>query len=163
MVTTFNPSTATSDAGAETLVSLRAHRAAHAGAGETVGLFGQYAIHQNNGHILANQDIEVLEYKRQNDKKHQLVDTNVFLPHGLKSNYFQSFRVLSNSCDDTMNVRPMHRLELEVDYDGYYMWTLASFSPTLRCRWILLRPEYQQAFMSRFAFVRLLFGFAFRL
>lgn len=115
MVTTFNPNTAISDAGAKTLSTLRAQRAAQAGSGETVALFGQYAIHQNNGLIMVNQDIEVLEYKRQNDKKHPLVDPNVLVPHVLKPSVFQSFRVLKNSCDDSMNRRPMHRLELEVD------------------------------------------------
>jgi hypothetical protein len=113
MVTSYNPDTAIQDPGSKTLVTLKTHRAAHAGPGETVGLFGQYAIHMNNGHIAVNQDIEVLEYKRQNDVKHTLVHPNIFEPHHLKS-VFQSFRVLSNSCDDPRNTRPMHRLKLEV-------------------------------------------------
>jgi hypothetical protein len=115
-VTSYNPDTAIQDPEAKTLVTLKTHRAAHAGPGETVGLFGQYAIHMNNGHIAVNQDIEVLEYKRQNDVKHTLVHPNIFVPHHLRS-AFQSFRVLSNSCDDPRNTRPMHRIKLEV---GWY-------------------------------------------
>lgn len=145
MVTTFNPNTAISDAGAETLVTLRTQRAALADAGDTVGLFGQYAIHQNNGLISVNQDIEVLEYKRQNDKKHPLVNPNIFVPHILNPN-FQSFRVLSNSCDDPKNLRPLHRLELAVEHDRSQTcarrWTL-----TLLCRSTPQRREYPQAFM----------------
>ena len=113
-VTTFHPDTATPDVGAQTLVTLRTQRAAHADAGETVGLFGQYAIHQNNGHILLNQEIEVLEYKRQSDRKHPLVIPNQFVPHMLQQE-FRSFRVSSISCDEPTNPRPTYRLKLEVE------------------------------------------------
>ena len=113
-VTTFHPDTAIPDVGAQTLVALRTQRAAHADAGETVCLFGQYAIHQSNGHILLNQQIEVLEYKPQSDQKHPLVVPNQFVPHKLQSE-FLSFRVLSISCDDPANSRPTYRLKLEVE------------------------------------------------
>lgn len=102
---------------------LRPKREALGDDGATVGLFGQYAIHQNNGRISVNQEIEVLEYKRQNDKKYPLVSPNTFAPQVLRY-FFQSFRVLKNvlinswnSCDknDPLNPRQWYRLELEVE------------------------------------------------
>ena len=119
VVTTYNPDTAVSDKNSQTLVILKAHRTAHPieESGEKVGLFGQYAIHQNNGHILLNQEIEVLEYKRQACQKHPLVSPSQFLPHALNGEY-RSFRVLSTACDDPANPRPMHRLKLEVVRDA---------------------------------------------
>ena len=113
-VTAFNPDTAVPDAGAQTLAALRTLRAAHCDSGEAVGLFGQYAIHQNNGEILVNQAIEVLQYKRQNDQKHPLITPFKLQPHALHSN-FKPFRVVRISCDDSTNPRPTCRLELEVE------------------------------------------------
>jgi hypothetical protein len=92
--------------------------------GEGFGLFGQYAIHQNNGRISVNQEIEVLEYKRRNqsDKKYQLESPNSFTPHVLNF-FFQSFRVLKNvlsnsvETDDPEKPREWYRLELEVERD----------------------------------------------
>ena len=139
-VTAFNPNTAIPDAGLKTLMTLKKQRAAHAGASELVGLFGQYAIHQNNGCILLNQDIEVLEYKSQNDVKHALVNPNTFEPHYLKST-FQSFRVLSNCCEDTTNSRPMHRIKLEVFFFILTTPTPPLFSLTFCCR-LTLRLQY---------------------
>jgi hypothetical protein len=139
-VTAFNPNSAIPDAGLKTLMTIKKQRAAHAGASDLVGLFGQYAIHQNNGCILVNQDIEVLEYKSQNDVKHALVHPNTFEPHHLKST-FQSFRVLSNYCEDTTNPRPMHRIKLEVFFFIRTTPMLPFFSLTFRCR-LTLRLQF---------------------
>ena len=131
-VTTFDPNTAKADAGTSmtTLSALKSHRAAFTEPSKEnpevkkEGLFGQYAIHKNDGHILVNQCIEVLEYKRRSDVKHTLQHPNTFEPHSLKSN-FQSFRVLSSTCDDDSNPRPMHRITLEVQCRPtlkFYSW-----------------------------------------
>jgi len=130
VVTTYNPDTAVSDKNSQTLVILKSHRTAHPieASGEKVGLFGQYAIHQNNGQIFLNQEIEVLEYKRQACQKHPLVSPSQFLPHALNGEY-RSFRVLSTACDDPANPRPMHRLKLEVVRDAL---TAARVNVTMR-------------------------------